>query len=112
MTFDSLADFPVAAHIATRHGGVSPDPWRSLNFGILRGDDRDRVLENRRRLATALGVHAADFVHCRQVHGTGIAKVDWENAGAVMDGSDGLITDAVGPAPQPGLCRLCAAADL
>ena len=96
LTFDSLADFPVAAHIATRHGGVSPDPWRSLNFGILRGDDRDRVLENRRRLATALGVHAADFVHCRQVHGTGIAKVDWENAGAVMDGSDGLITDAVG----------------
>ncbi len=54
------------------------------------------MLENRRRLATALGVHAADFVHCRQVHGTGIAKVDWENAGAVMDGSDGLITDAVG----------------
>ena len=62
LTFDSLADFPVAAHIATRHGGVSPDPWRSLNFGILRGDDRDRVLENRRRLATALGVHPMPFL--------------------------------------------------
>lgn len=95
-TFTSLADQPVAAHVSTRHGGVSPEPWRSLNFSILRGDDRDRVLENRRRLATALGLRADDFVHCRQVHGTAIAKVGWEDAGAFMEGSDGLITDTVG----------------
>ena len=96
LTFPSLAGLPVAAHVATRHGGVSPEPWRSLNFSILRGDERERVLENRRRLAAALGLEAGDFVHCRQVHGTGIAKVDWGNAGEVQEGSDGLITDAVG----------------
>jgi YfiH family protein len=95
-TFATLADLPVAAHISTRHGGVSPAPWRSLNFSILRGDDRDRVLENRRRLAAALDLHADDFVHCRQVHGTAIAKVGWDDAGAFMEGCDGLITDTAG----------------
>jgi YfiH family protein len=95
-TFDSLTSLPVAAHVSTRHGGVSPEPWRSLNFSVLRGDESERVHENRRRLASALDLAAADFVHCRQVHGTGIAKVGWEDAGAVKDGSDGLITDTVG----------------
>ncbi len=95
-TFTTLADLPVAAHVSTRHGGVSPEPWRSLNFSVLRGDDRERVSENRRRLAAALGLRAEDFVHCRQVHGTGIAKVGWEDAGALMEGCDGLITDVVG----------------
>jgi hypothetical protein len=60
-TFATLADLPVAAHVSTRHGGVSPEPWRSLNFSILRGDDRDRVLENRRRLAAALDLHADEL---------------------------------------------------
>lgn len=92
-TFTSLADQPVAAHVSTRHGGVSPEPWRSLNFSILRGDDPDRVRENRRRLAAALGLRADDFVHCRQVHGTAIAKVSRDDAGAFMEGCDGLITD-------------------
>lgn len=95
-TFAALAGLPIAAHVATRHGGVSPDPWRSLNFSVLRGDDQARVHENRRRLAAALNLEATHFVHCRQVHGTGIAKVGWEEAGAVMDGCDGLITDTPG----------------
>ncbi|MCB0134996.1 MAG: peptidoglycan editing factor PgeF [Caldilineaceae bacterium] len=95
-TFDALAGLPVRAHVSTRHGGVSPEPWRSLNFSVLRGDTPERVRENRQRLAAALNLDAAAFVHCRQVHGTGIAKVDGSNAGQVMDGSDGLITDTPG----------------
>ena len=91
-----LVGLPVRAHVSTRHGGVSPEPWRSLNFSVLRGDTPERVRENRQRLAAALGLDAAGFVHCRQVHGTGIAKVDRDNAGQVMDGSDGLITDTPG----------------
>ncbi len=82
--------------MSTRHGGVSPQPWQSLNFSVLRGDSREHVAENRARLAAALGLEARQFVHCRQVHGTGIAKVNADDAGSVIDGSDGLITDAVG----------------
>ena len=42
-TFDSLATLPITAHVSTRHGGVSPEPWRSLNFSVLRGDDPQRA---------------------------------------------------------------------
>lgn len=95
-TFDSLAGLPVRAHVSTRHGGVSPEPWRSLNFSVLRGDDPERVRANRVLLAQAVGTEAQDFVACRQMHGTGIAKVDWSDAGTLKDGCDGLVTDAPG----------------
>ena len=95
-TFDSLAGLPLRAHVSTRHGGVSPEPWRSLNFSVLRGDEPQRVRANRARLAEAVGVDAADFVTCRQMHGTGIAKVDWTDAGTMKDHCDGLVTDAPG----------------
>ncbi len=93
-TFESLAGLPVQAHISTRHGGVSPAPWSSLNFGISRGDTRENVLANRQRLADALGLDAASLVICQQVHGTGIAKVDRQDAGGRMEGCDGMVTDA------------------
>jgi polyphenol oxidase len=95
-TFDSLADYPVRAHVSTRHGGVSPAPWNTLNFSVARGDTRARVEENRRRFAEAVGIDPAHVTHARQVHGTGIAKVDWEQVGETLEGSDALVTDAVG----------------
>jgi len=95
-TFDSLAKLPVGAHVSTRHGGVSPTPWNTLNFSVTRGDTPQRVQQNRVRLAAALGVDPAVVVRGRQVHGTGVAKVDWNDAGSWHDGTDGLITDAVG----------------
>jgi YfiH family protein len=95
-TFDSLAGLPVRAHVSTRHGGVSPEPWRSLNFSVLRGDAPRRVRANRQRLAEAVGQDAADFVACRQMHGTGVAKVDWSDAGTFKDDCDALVTDAPG----------------
>jgi YfiH family protein len=94
-TFDSLVAAPIQAHVSTRHGGVSPAPWKSLNFSVKRGDRPDRVRSNRARLAEALGFDAADFVFCQQVHGTGIAKVDESDRGQVHSGCDGLITDSV-----------------
>lgn len=95
-TFDSLVGQPVLAHVSTRHGGVSPAPWASLNFSVARGDDPERVRENRARFAQAIGVDPNSPVACRQVHGTGVAKVDWDQAGIAQEGADALITDAVG----------------
>jgi polyphenol oxidase len=65
----------------TRHGGVSAGPFASLNCSLSGADDRDAVLENRRRAAAALGVTA--LVGLTQVHGIAVAVVDrpWE-AGA------------------------------
>lgn len=94
--FEQLADLPLMGHVSTRHGGVSPEPWNTLNFSVLRGDSRERVTENRRRFAEAAGVNPAHVTHARQVHGTGVAKVDWDQVGETLDGCDALITDAVG----------------
>ncbi|MEZ4868768.1 MAG: peptidoglycan editing factor PgeF [Caldilineaceae bacterium] len=95
-TFDTLASLPVRAHVSTRHGGVSPEPWRSLNLSITRGDARANVEQNRDRLTAAIGIDHTTLVRCRQVHGTGVAKVDWSDANQWQDQTDALITDAVG----------------
>ncbi|MEX1020438.1 MAG: polyphenol oxidase family protein, partial [Litorilinea sp.] len=94
--FESLAALPVQGHVATRHGGVSPAPWQSLNFSVSRGDTPDRVAENRRRLAAALDVDADKLVRCQQVHGTDVQCVDGEHAGVVPVAADALITATPG----------------
>jgi YfiH family protein len=68
------ADLPGArVCFSTRVGGVSPPPFDSLNLGILTGDERIAVLENRRRLASALEVEPEAVAMGRQVHGSRIA---------------------------------------
>jgi YfiH family protein len=79
-TFESL-NRPGLKHAAfTRRGGVSPSPWASLNLGGTVGDDRPRVLENKRRALAVAGrsedslhevwqVHSADVVHARKPRG-------------------------------------------
>lgn len=63
--------------VFTRQGGVSPDPWRSLNVGGSVGDDLNHVRENRIRSFKALGrspesihdvwqVHSADVVYATE----------------------------------------------
>lgn len=62
--------------IFTRHGGVSPEPWASLNVGGTVGDDLERVKKNRQMSFRAAGcapesafevwqVHSADVVCAR-----------------------------------------------
>ena len=92
-SFATLGNLPVRAHVATRHGGVSPAPWNTLNFSVLRGDTPERVQQNWQRLGDALELPATQMVHCRQMHGTGVAKVDGENAGEWIEETDALITD-------------------
>jgi purine-nucleoside/S-methyl-5'-thioadenosine phosphorylase / adenosine deaminase len=62
---------------STREGGVSDGPYESLNLGLLTGDDRERVIVNRRRLAESAGVAAENVVMGWQVHGTDIR--DWDS---------------------------------
>jgi polyphenol oxidase len=69
------AELPGArAAFSTRVGGVSEAAYTALNVAILTGDDRDRVRENRRRLATALDREAEKVVMGRQVHGAALKR--------------------------------------
>ncbi|WP_181703234.1 peptidoglycan editing factor PgeF [Chthonobacter albigriseus] len=52
----------------TREGGVSEGVYASLNTGLGSDDDRDHVLQNRARIAAAMGVAADRLVSCYQIH--------------------------------------------
>ncbi|MGH2975260.1 MAG: polyphenol oxidase family protein [Solirubrobacterales bacterium] len=61
------------AAFSTRVGGVSEAPFDGLNLGVFTEDARDAVVENRRRLATALGFPPERIAIARQVHGAELA---------------------------------------
>ena len=68
------AELPAArAAFSTRVGGTSGAPFDSLNLGFLTDDDRDSVIENRRRLSAALEFEPGRIVAGRQVHGADLA---------------------------------------
>lgn len=69
-TFDTLADAGVLHAALTRRGGVSPQPWSSLNVGGTVGDDAGRVRANRLRSFQALGRPFESLFDVWQVHGT------------------------------------------
>ena len=52
----------------TRHGGVSPNPWGSLNVGGTVGDDLERVRQNRVLSFHALGCSPETMFDVWQVH--------------------------------------------
>jgi YfiH family protein len=71
------AELPGArAVFSTRIGGVSEAPYEALNVAILTGDERDRVRENRRRLAASLDRTPEGVVMGRQVHGVALRRHD------------------------------------
>jgi YfiH family protein len=59
--------------IFTRHGGLSPEPWRSLNVGGTVGDDSKRVRANRNLSLQALGCDPSTVFDVWQVHGADVA---------------------------------------
>ncbi len=102
----------VRAAFSARVGGVSEGDFESLNIGFLTDDETERVIENRRRLSSALGVDPADVVIGRQVHGAEIARHDgrqaaahWASPGPEPPHVDGHATST------PGLAGLVFVAD-
>ncbi|SRR5579884_396110 len=81
-----LAELPGLVHgISTRAGGVSEGPYAALNVSLMVGDERARVLENRARLARALGAPPEQVYTCRQVHGAAWRVVDAETTPADIE---------------------------
>lgn len=59
----------------TRHGGVSPAAYASLNVSSTVGDGRAHVQHNRLILQQATGCAAARFLSLAQVHGGEVVQV-------------------------------------
>lgn len=94
LTFDSFDRFGLKHGIFMRHGGISPSPWKSLNMSTSVGDSRENVVENRRRLTSAIGVKEQDIYDVWQVHSS---KVVYTNKPRLLNEkhvkADAIITD-------------------
>jgi YfiH family protein len=98
---------------STRRGGVSPQPYESLNLGALTDDEGARVRENRRRLAGLAGIDPRRVAMGWQVHGADV--LEWERppeppafaepGGVALPKVDGHATSV------PGLALLVLVAD-
>lgn len=83
----------------TRLGGISREPFRSLNLAFHVGDEPKRVLKNRSLLARSLQFPLENLTTSQQVHGSQICFVDKDSIGAGWEGeekafpkTDGLVT--------------------
>lgn len=92
--FESWCVLPVAHGVTTRHGGVSPAPWASLNMSTSVGDSRTNVTENRARAFRALGRDPRSVADLWQVHGAQVIRADAPRGTRDHLGqADALITD-------------------
>jgi YfiH family protein len=107
------AELPGArAAFSTRLGGVSASPYDALNVAVLTGDDRQRVRENRERLAGALGRRPESVVMGRQVHGTELERHEEPQRPPVYaDVVPSPIEVDAHATPDPGLTPLVMVAD-
>jgi hypothetical protein len=83
---------------STREGGVSHGHLSSLNLGWDRGEPRENVVENYKRVCRVLGVDYRHIVLSDQIHETTIVYADsrlWcgEHFEKKVSGVDGLYTD-------------------
>jgi polyphenol oxidase len=67
-TFPNIDEFGLTHGVFMRRGGCSPNPWESLNLATSVGDDRESVIENRRRITNVLSVEEDSIYDVWQVH--------------------------------------------
>lgn len=80
--------------VFTRQGGVSPEPWNSLNLSISVGDDPARVAENRVHAFNSLGRNPASLHDVWLVHGTDVVHAEAPRPlNAPVEKADILFTD-------------------
>jgi len=99
LTAPALQDISGIRHgFFTREGGVSKGVYGSLNCGLGSDDDRNAVLENRRRIAAHLGADAVeDGVNTvYQVHSAEAIVIDAPFAPGTAPKADALVTRTPG----------------
>ncbi len=75
-TFESLDRAGIKHGIFTRKGGVSPQPWSTLNLGGTVGDQRENVVENRRRIFDVIDRPVESIFDVWQVHSADVVCAD------------------------------------
>ena len=98
--FKKLNEISMIEHcFTTRLGGISTGMFDSLNLSFTRGDDEEKVLENYKRVAEAIGAEAGQIVTTDQTHTTNVLRVGKKQCGIGVTRKrpytdvDGLITN-------------------
>lgn len=91
--FSSLISTSVEHGIFTRHGGISPSPYASLNLGGTSGDEPNNIIENRKRVFDFFNRPVNSIFDVWQVHGNEVINTERPRP---LDGkhlpADGIIT--------------------
>lgn len=103
LQFPALLKPEICRHLfSTRIGGVSEGDLGSMNLSYTRGDKKENVDENFRRIAGILGCKPDDFVLSDQTHTTNVRVVTDKDRGKGIikerdyKDVDGLITNVPG----------------
>jgi YfiH family protein len=91
--FDIFTGHQLTHGIVTRRGGVSPEPWKSLNVGASVGDELTRVQENRDRIFKAFGRDPASRYDVWQVHSNKVQIVEAPRGEAPPVQADIIVTN-------------------
>jgi polyphenol oxidase len=92
--FASFDPAHVSHAVFTRHGGVSPEPYDSLNMSVSTGDARHNVEENRTRAFRALERRPESVADLWQVHSADVVVADEANGPrGCLGKADALITN-------------------
>ncbi len=75
-TFDIFSDSSITQAVFTRHGGISPKPWDSLNMGSTVGDDLAHVDNNRDCAFQSVSCTPESMYDVWQVHSADVVIVD------------------------------------
>ena len=104
LTFPLLSQTGMVKHLfSTRIGGVSKGIYSTMNLSYTRGDDKEAVDENYRRIAKVLQCDVDDIVCSDQTHTVNLRVVSGQDGGKGIlkpkdyTDIDGLLTD------EPGL---------
>ena len=92
----TVAGLAVRHGFFTRRGGVSEGPFASLNCSLSGRDDHAAVMENRARVAGALGAALPALVGLFQVHGAEAVTVETPWASGAGPRADAMVTDRPG----------------
>lgn len=103
LQFPSLIETGICRHLfSTRVGGVSKGYLGTMNLSYTRGDEKENVDENFRRIAGVLDCSMEDFVLSHQTHTTNVKVVTAQDKGRGIikelgyTDIDGLITNEPG----------------
>ena len=97
VTCTKLSKLPNIRHgFFTREGGVSREPFFSLNCGFGSGDNLDHVAENRFYVARELGVPAEALCNAFQIHSNKAVVIEKPWAHKEAPEADALVTQTPG----------------